>query len=748
MKALGNAPGSPRAIAKPPGPADFVAPQRRMSGQGLAMSRGGASYRGGDGKAPMSPGRSSNAFSEDYYSESEGEYEEDHEETPEERRARIKKQNLRECGSICLFFVFLGFFTALVLLEQSASSSRLADHVRAKLDPGTGAVSLESVYDIPSLYEYMEQVIVPSLYENSTDTNMAQDQLDKLNPLDATNRILGTVRLRQVRVKNAENCQVGPLFARYRIPCYPVFGQETESQQAFGIDDKYSYSADITGTPWVGHLGSYNPHGFIELLPINDTLALNKIRELRADDWLGAQTRALFIDFSVWNPNVGTYAVATLVAEFGASGGVRTDVRILTLPQRVLSPGGLGNAGDWIGLFLVLVVSLFLLWFLFEEVQEIWKKRLEYFFDFWNIVDWVNMIMLLAGFAGRMLLFQAAGGAKLGTEALLTQSSFNNLSSLAEQAEMVKLLHAFNALLLWGKVVKYLRFFPLIKNLIRAVWSAFDLFMPFLVMFTVAFVGFTMAYNIGFGDKIFELSTFSRSFIYLCRSFLRDVRLIPVYEITPMFGALLILIFYNTMILVGVNVLFAILADALFRDKYKDHTVEEDPTADPPDEPIQELFREISTRWKRFVKNKIPWLYRRLYRRRRGKVNANYSAEGEADGDGGNGKKDAWGGAMAIKDGSRRAGSAKASDAMSQSSHAFSEYDGFPQVYLPSREDLMKAIEHMSGRILSEISIVGIEIKSELHDVCERVAQMQMAVDELTQRVDEVRDDQERDGLT
>ena len=36
----------------------------------------------------------------------------------------------------------------------------------------------------------------------------------------------------------------------------------------------------------------------------------------------------------------------------------------------------------------MLVVSLFLLWFLFEEVQEIWKKRLEYFFDFWNIVDW------------------------------------------------------------------------------------------------------------------------------------------------------------------------------------------------------------------------------------------------------------------------------------------------------------------------------------------------------------------------
>ena len=37
----------------------------------------------------------------------------------------------------------------------------------------------------------------------------------------------------------------------------------------------------------------------------------------------------------------------------------------------------------------------------------------------------------------------------------------------------------------------------------------------------------------------------------------------------------------------------------------------------------------------------------------------------------------------------------------------------------------------MSGRILSEMQEVGIEIRSELHDVCERVAQMQMAVEEF-----------------
>merc|ERR1719277_2695770 len=60
-----------------------------------------------------------------------------------------------------------------------------------------------------------------------------------------------------------------------------------------------------------------------------------------------------------------------------------------------------------------------------------------------------------------------------------------------------------------------------------------------------------------------------------------------------------------------------------------------------------------------------------------------------------------------------------------------------------SRRDVLRAIEHMSGRVLSEVSIVGIEARSELHDICERVAQMQMAVEELTWRTDKVKEEQD-----
>merc|ERR1719155_49272 len=137
---------------------------------------------------------------------------------------------------------------------------------------------------------------------------------------------------------------------------------------------------------------------------------------------------------------------------------------------------------------------------------------------------------------------------------------FTSVRSLASRAETVRLLHSFNAVLLWGKCSKYLRHLPIVKVLVKTIWNAFRLFLPLMSMFTIALIGFTMAYNIGFGDKIQELTTFTRAVVYLSRSFIRDVRLLPVYHITPIFGAFLILLFYVMLVMVGVQVLFAVMA--------------------------------------------------------------------------------------------------------------------------------------------------------------------------------------------
>jgi len=236
-----------------------------------------------------------------------------------------------------------------------------------------------------------------------------------------------------------------------------------------------------------------------------------------------------------------------------------------------------------------------------------------------------------------------------------------------------------------------------------------------------------MAFNIGFGDKLSELSTFTTASIYLMRAFVKDVKLMPVYDITPAFGAALILLFYVNMMLVGLALMLAMMADALFNAKYNKELREqwEQKKAFHEDEPLEEFWRSSKSSTRALAIRFVPGLYYRYEK---------FAAERAAAANGplALGDDDQ---AKAIEDEFMRGDDG----ASSESSYTDSEGPGGR----PSPEELKRAIEHMSGRILSEITVVGIEIKSEIHDVCERLAQMQMAVEELAWRTDKVRTDQE-----
>jgi len=388
------------------------------------------------------------------------------------------------------------------------------------------------------------------------------------------------------------------------------------------------------------------------------------------------------------------------------------------LSEQMLKPGGHGTGKDIAAFIFVLMIMIFVIYFLIEECQELYGDKLHYFMDLWNVLDWINMSLLLFAFAVRCMVWKDASEASIGVGALANADSFQSIRGLASMAEEVKLLHSFNAVLLWNKCVKYTKHLPIVKVLVKTIWNAFALFLPLMTMFGIALIGFTMAYNIGFGDKLQELTTFTRALVYLSRSFLRDVKLMPVYYITPIFGAFLILLFYVMLVLVGVQVLFAIVSDAMYRRK---HHPEED-AVDPKhrDEPLEEIGREASKLGAYLLRCCCPWVWRKFhpresYEQRQARIEQARMDQEEK---------------LALKN-----------EMGTESTYSLNS-EAQERVFTTA--EIMLAIQHMSGRILSEMQEVGIEIRSELHDVCERVAQMQMAIEELSWRAELVRREQEQ----
>lgn len=649
-------------------------------------------------------------------------------------REEIRKENLGLCFQIMFFLVYLLVFTVAMFLESSDSSSRFADHIRGAIQGGgpnhDQKMILDRIEKTDDVYSFLEQNFIPAFWANNTDTNQAEQYSEYLHPIDMYNRLIGSVRIRQVRVVAESDCQVDPMFVGYKISCFPMFNsggpfsESNEDENTFGPEGKFKWAEDVAGTGYAGSMGTYPANGFMAYLSTNKTKATLVTRMLRDENFLGLQTRAVFIDFLVWNSNFGVYAVSRISIEFGPTGAVAAYLEMTMLSEQMLTVGGHGNTKDWCAFVFVVMIMMFVTYFMIEEGREIKKDKIAYFHDPWNVLDWINMLLLIWAFALRIAVFMNASDVDLGSKQIENPDIYSSVRSLASQAEQVKLLHSFNAVLLWNKCVKYLKHLPIVKVLVKTIWNAFRLFLPLMSMFIIGMIGFAMAYHIGFGDKVQELTTFPRTFIYLARAFLRDVQLMPVYYITPIFGAFLILLFYVMLVLVGVQVLFAIVTDAMYRSKH--HPEGEDP--EHKDEPLEEVLRELKKISFRMIKFCCPLIYRKFIKKpmtaeERQKMMEQHAQQGQQP------DQLALKNLMDARDGT-------------ESSYSTGGSSEFREKTFTTAE-IMLAIQHMSGRVLSEVQEVGIEIRSELHDVCERVAQMQMAVEELSWRAELVRREQD-----
>jgi len=249
-----------------------------------------------------------------------------------------------------------------------------------------------------------------------------------------------------------------------------------------------------------------------------------------------------------------------------------------------------------------------------------------------------------------------------------------------------------------------------------------------LAMFVIAFVGFVISYNVGFGDKISEFATFHGASVYLGRSFLGDIDLLPVYRVSPLFGAVLILLFYVMIMMVGMNVFFAILCNALHESKYGDKANPVDDAAVLTqiwDDAKDWLLKKIE--FEKRMKSSFPAQYKK-YKARQSQAQANQVRIQTAQ--------------APIAD--MKGGTNYSSSSSSSTTSSMDSYDALNRpVNSFKAKEVMQSVEHMAGRILSRIQGMGIEIRSEVLDVYEKMAMMDLAVSELTRRANVIELEQE-----
>ncbi|XP_075444708.1 polycystin-1-like protein 1 [Ascaphus truei] len=137
--------------------------------------------------------------------------------------------------------------------------------------------------------------------------------------------LIGTPILRQLRISNISNCKVPSLFESIIPDCissYSLAVQETDMlnisdiKNTVGLEDKIYHQC--------GKAQCYNGRGFVVTLGRSRTEANSALLNIRNHRWIERRTRALTVQFALYNPPTNLFTMISLLTEMPESGGLIT----------------------------------------------------------------------------------------------------------------------------------------------------------------------------------------------------------------------------------------------------------------------------------------------------------------------------------------------------------------------------------------------------------------------------------------
>lgn len=192
------------------------------------------------------------------------------------------------------------------------------------------------------------------------------------------------------------------------------------------------------------------------------------IDDLRDNIFIDEQTRAVFIDFTVYNPNLNLFGAIRLLLEFPASGGIipSATIRVLDLVRNSLD--GDMMMGSVTVMALEFSIVAFVMFFVCKELYLMFKLKSEYWRSFWSLLEVLFMLIFLAVFVIRL-------NGHYETQKVLDDITegegkvYVNCQDVGFWYDQEKNLLAANAFISWFKLFKLLEVWPSLAILTRTI---------------------------------------------------------------------------------------------------------------------------------------------------------------------------------------------------------------------------------------------------------------------------------------
>jgi len=367
------------------------------------------------------------------------------------------------------------------------------------------------------------------------------------------NKRIGQLRIRQVRVPSDQCSSVylerilSPDTADLaQIRCYPSFSRGDTLEREFSKEDP-DFAPDLEQQPWFkfwtrqellemaffsATFATYPGSGYVvdienafvrndgeiqlNTIPWGQSDYLNvTFSELKNSRWIDLKTRAVFFDFTFFNPNLNVFLVARIVVEFLPSG-----IAEIFRTFRIVDPFRFGTATTTDLILFVLngVVAMITFYYLIEEFRAMWTLKWKYFKQFWHWVALVNEALLFA-LLGLTAIDEMQARSLFVDGRELNQGDLQSLGFMLDQE---KNLSGIVVIIMWVRFYKYCTISRKLSTLTRTLAkSAASLFL-FMILFVIAAFGFALGGTLIFGADTYNFYNINISMFTLLRASFGD----------------------------------------------------------------------------------------------------------------------------------------------------------------------------------------------------------------------------------
>ncbi|XP_041361597.1 polycystic kidney disease protein 1-like 2 [Gigantopelta aegis] len=465
---------------------------------------------------------------------------------------------------ILLYFTFVAIVLLVVLghsdVKESYSVTNGVENIYIRTFEHNETKYFYKVTDSHTMWEYLNDTFLDKVF------------LGPSTPIPNTlSFLVGRTRLRQIRIREGSCIHFLDLKSRLNSSeeCFPPYSYGAEESRSYTenwehetTDEKitkwtYQSGSSLDTLPIMGRLDIYPGGGYILQLPRHPYKARELIEKVKKTKWIDERTRVVFVEFTLFNPNVQLFTVVVLMFEYSNTGFV--------FPYHLIYTANFYHYQNEFETFVAIVEVLFVIYlfiFTYAELKKILNmKCLDYFNESWTFVELTILCLAystIALFVNRLLVCNHL----VNTFSDHNFEKFVNFHTAAFYDSLLRYVMSSLVLLVIVKFFKLLRFNVRLSMLAQTLHSARGR----LIAYSFSLFGFTMAFAIFavlvFGTTLEGYRNIPRTVITMFLFMMGKSDYYGLYEGNAVLGPLFFFLFSLTFQFLLVQYFITLLMDS------------------------------------------------------------------------------------------------------------------------------------------------------------------------------------------